>query len=978
MREILALAVLLWATQSLTQPSAFITYSPRDGLVNARVTGAYQDSQGCIYFMTYGGLSVYDGVRFRNYTMRDGLAADLVNDVLEIGIDSILIATNASTLNLLSSNTISAFPIQGPIPVVNHFLKDDKGDIYLSTDDGLFLMQGNRVNKFHLPLLEQEMKPYLGRICDAGPYLIFGTNDLRENRGLYLVEKLNGHLLDSLPEARVYLLTRDAKGRIWTTDHGKLFLIDPNALQEGRLLLTGQFEKPEFRNDIFTAVSDVKGSWWLKWNRQLTYISEEQEQIQLLVPEFYGNIFKMFLDREHILWICTDGSGVLKVNKPAFHIHHPREGPSSNAVVSHSATPPGHIWYNTKDGHLYARNGSGIQKDPRKLPPNGIVFDVLDEKLYATDGTRVFVSGLDNDRNAGFQFLFQLESPLLWPKLLIDPNGVFVSHEKDGLKVYRDGQKVFTHQIGGSQNIEAIQVDGDSLVWLTLRTPHIIKFRIAPQHNTYLTIEDTLMLPEEYISCRSMFIDNDHRIWVGTRYHGIFVYDVKDRPLTLVNRFDMTSGMTDNFISALVQSPDGSMVAGTQTGIDRITFTRDGNYLVENLTKASNYFAFIKSLTVIASGQVYAFTNTDAEIEIYPPDTRRSYNFPQLMINEIKVNGTVVHPSISSFTYNENNLSLSLAAPTFIDEKQVKFSYFLEGSTRKEWSEASHENATIHFANLRPSEYTVHLRAFFPSTTYPPAELHYHFIIRSPWWLTTYARIGMIAIALLISWAVIRFITRRKLERQQAALDKQQAIQEERTRISGDLHDDLGAGLSSIRFLAERMRQSKDQIPKEEIERIQSTSDALTDKMNEIIWAMSEQHDTLDDLISYTRSYAATYCDEHDLTCHIQLPDLIPTHFVSGRIRRHIFLCVKEVLHNIVKHANAKNVFVHIAIDDFLNISIRDDGRGMMENGAGPSGHGLPNLQRRINELKGTISFQNVSGVTVQFTIPLLKAANTV
>src|SRR6266498_343693 len=96
----------------------FVHYTPKDGLVNSRVKKAYQDSKGRMYFLTYGGLSVYDGARFRNYTMQNGLASDVVNDILEVGDDSLLVATNSGNyLNSLVRGKIGIIKT-GIVPVI--------------------------------------------------------------------------------------------------------------------------------------------------------------------------------------------------------------------------------------------------------------------------------------------------------------------------------------------------------------------------------------------------------------------------------------------------------------------------------------------------------------------------------------------------------------------------------------------------------------------------------------------------------------------------------------------------------------------------------------------------------------------------------------------------------------------------------------------------------------------------------------------
>src|SRR5947208_4564572 len=107
-RITITLACFLIWVNCCSQQYPFVHYTPKDGLVNSRVKKAYQDSKGRMYFLTYGGLSVYDGVRFRNYTMQNGLMSNVVNDILEIGDDSLLIATNSPThINVLVKGKIS-------------------------------------------------------------------------------------------------------------------------------------------------------------------------------------------------------------------------------------------------------------------------------------------------------------------------------------------------------------------------------------------------------------------------------------------------------------------------------------------------------------------------------------------------------------------------------------------------------------------------------------------------------------------------------------------------------------------------------------------------------------------------------------------------------------------------------------------------------------------------------------------------------
>src|SRR5678815_6101301 len=109
------------------------------------------------------------------------------------------------------------------------------------------------------------------------------------------------------------------------------------------------------------------------------------------------------------------------------------------------------------------------------------------------------------------------------------------------------------------------------------------------------------------------------------------------------------------------------------------------------------------------------------------------------------------------------------------------------------------------------------------------------------WWFRSVA--GLLVIGLLI--ILFRFYYRRKLEKQMAILEKQQAIEKERTRIATDMHDDLGAGLSRIKFLSETIGIKKQQHEpiEDDITSIRQYSHEMIDKMGEIVWALNEKND---------------------------------------------------------------------------------------------------------------------------------------
>src|SRR6187549_1419839 len=125
--------------------------------------------------------------------------------------------------------------------------------------------------------------------------------------------------------------------------------------------------------------------------------------------------------------------------------------------------------------------------------------------------------------------------------------------------------------------------------------------------------------------------------------------------------------------------------------------------------------------------------------------------------------------------------------------------------------------------------------------------------------------LGSILIWFIISYQKKKFQneTDKKdaLLREQALLiESQQAIELERTRIASEMHDDLGSGLTTIRYLSDKaLTQAKDAEEAIQIKKIADHSNDLVRNMSEIIWAMNARFDNADSLTSYLRRYASEY-----------------------------------------------------------------------------------------------------------------------
>lgn len=216
---------------------------------------------------------------------------------------------------------------------------------------------------------------------------------------------------------------------------------------------------------------------------------------------------------------------------------------------------------------------------------------------------------------------------------------------------------------------------------------------------------------------------------------------------------------------------------------------------------------------------------------------------------------------------------------------------------------------------------------------------------------------------------------RFKLENERKEFEKQMAVmaaqQDERNRISADMHDELGSGVTAIRLMSEIVKSKMKQTALPEIEKISNSANDLLGKMNTIIWTMKSSNDTLESLIAYIRAHAIEFFDSTPIDCSVHVED-VPDVEMSGEKRRNIFLSVKEGLNNIMKHSQADKVRIDITVPDYkLIIKIADNGVGIDPDKLRRFGNGLNNMKRRMQSIQGDFRIETEGGAILYFELPV-------
>ncbi len=216
---------------------------------------------------------------------------------------------------------------------------------------------------------------------------------------------------------------------------------------------------------------------------------------------------------------------------------------------------------------------------------------------------------------------------------------------------------------------------------------------------------------------------------------------------------------------------------------------------------------------------------------------------------------------------------------------------------------------------------------------------------------------------------------RLKADNQLKEYEKEIAVykaqQQERERISADMHDELGSGMTAIRLMSEIARNKMKENTPVEIDKISHSADEVLNKMNAIIWSMNSGNDTIDNLVSYIRSYAIEYFEMTPINCRINTPDRIEPRELTGDKRRNLFLCVKETLNNTLKHSRATEVRIYFVIDKDLQITIHDNGVGIDMLRIRQFGNGLKNIAKRMENIGGSYRVERMDGTVTTILLPL-------
>ncbi len=927
-----------------------------DGLkfvpLNVRVAGTnhskqviFADSQGALWFACPGGIQQLRKAHLTTLTTDDGLPNARITALNEDATGNIWIGTAAGLVVWSNGRLV---PLAGGEMVqgraITAMAKDRHGTMWLVVDgtNVLKFNQGRLISAAEGCLIDW-MFDIHGLLVDQADRVWLSTGDdavvCQDTEGWHryrLTKRTSG--------SRVNALAEDSSGTIWAGTSGGLFL----------------FSKGKF--SAVPASSKLAGS----------------------------SVESLFVDHDGSLWVGTD-AGLNRLQHKCLFTLGQEEGLGFGPVQSLAQVSPGVIWASRTGDGIYRWDGRSFNRlRAAGLSAHNSQANAL---LLSRDGACWVAStgGVLRYKDpvaAGDEVRwFELTNEDI-TSLAEDRAGSLWVGTRAG-KLWQLCEGKWIPQSFISNSINAIMPAPDGSLWFGTGGSGLVHL----EHDKITFLGRSAGLPSDNVG--ALFLDAQGILWIGT------ANGLSCKRGNKISNFTARDGLPNNLVSQILEDNFGRLWLGTGQGIACLrknqledfaagradmlhpkVFNHADGMLSEECTGGICPAALKSEL-----GLVW-FPTAQGVAIIAPQNWPVGQPMPATAIEEIRLDGVPVSADAVSRPMvvppGKHRLEVTYTGLRFDSPETLRFRYRLD-SWDAGWIDAGTSRSAV-YNFLPPGEYCFRTIACDSEGNWATTGAELRLVFTRYFWQSSWF-IG-IAIAAVISAVAgtVRIIERQTARTRLKRIEQERVLERERTRIAQDLHDEMGAKLCRISFLSEHVR--RDGIKSEDLqEQIQSISDdsrEVLHSLDEIVWAVNPQNDTLEHAASYLAQYTHDYFSMTGLECELVLPSQMPAYPVSSQVRHHLFLAVREALANILKHSAATRARISMVCrNDTFEITVEDNGKGFAAKPAGAAEDhsldtrdGLRNMAGRFADVGGQCHVESLAGrgTTVKFILPLKTA----
>ncbi len=967
--------------QPATQPYIVRVWQAEDGLPVNTVPTILQTHDGYIWVGTYDGLARFDGVHFTifNNANTSGLVNDSVSSLFEDAKGNLWIGHGTGELTLYRDGKFEPVNINAHWRnrSINAIETDERGNIWLQNAD----RQLSRLSDGTVLTPEKGDLPDYGTLIKGDQGLIWVLNAGRAS-----VLK-NGKLTpfdfgSATPNTLIQGIAPSQRGGLWVACNGRIRRWEGNHWVED--LGPSPWGTGELAAFIETQNGYLAAATLDQTGQGLYLISPKGEVAFFDRANGLGSDWLLCLceDHEGNLWVGCGNGGLAMVRHSVVATLNAHDNWQGRAVLSVCTGTNDTLWVGTEGAGIYNFNARTEEHYDESNGLSNMYIWSISEDSHGQLWAGSWGGGLYEKEGERFTNAAATSNLIIPITALVSSKfgGMWVGTSVGLLRLKQDGSTAWfwkSKQLTWPR-VNAVVEDGTNRVWFGtadrgLGCLEYGKLRIFRKRDG---------LSNDSINC--LHLDSDGVLWIGTAGGGL--NRLKNGHFTCITT---KQGLPDDVICDMEDDSRGYFWISTHGGIFRVSKNKLNKYL-DGLTDSIECRTYGKddglpTLECSGGSQPASCQTTDGRIwfptshglvVIYPYNVRTNLLAPPVVIEKLLVDG---HPANRAgrsplrITPGHHRLDFFYIGLSFIVPDKVQFKYKLE-PLDKDWINAG-TIRTVAYNDVPPGKYVFHVIACNNDGVWNKIGAKLPFTVLPFFWQTLWFQVIVYGIAAVIVGGGVWLDTRRRLQRKLERVEYLRAIERERIRIARDIHDQLGAGLTHITFLSQiiRKRLNEPEQATLSLDQLHNKVRMITREMDEIVWAVNPQYDTLDSLVTYLGKFAQELIQAAGIRCRLDLPFQVPVWRLPAEVRHNLFLSFKEALNNAINHAAATQVDILLEVKpDGFTLTVKDDGCGFdpklfpWELPPRPNrlshGNGLINMRQRLAEMGGRFDIQSEPG----------------